>query len=222
MIEYTRRAAIYARVSTDDQTVQSQIEHLTEVAQHRGWQIVAIYKDEGISGAKGRDKRPGLNNLLNDAQRRKYDIVMAWHLDRIGRSTIDVLNNLGNLTSYGVHIYLDKLNIDTTTPTGKFFLTITAGLAELEREMIRERIRLKLTSIQREISRRGKFTTKAGIVRTKLGRPGAGSEKLQEARSLLLQGMGINRVAKQLGLGNQTVAQVKQLIQARPNAVLND
>jgi DNA invertase Pin-like site-specific DNA recombinase len=79
----TKRAAIYVRVSTDKQTVENQIRELTQVAERRGWQIVTQYSDVGISGAKGRDKRPGLDQMLKDAQRRKFDVVMAWAIDRL-------------------------------------------------------------------------------------------------------------------------------------------
>src|SRR5262245_57953247 len=124
MTDKTKKAALYVRVSTDDQTVENQIQALTQVAERRGWEIVAIYKDEGISGAKGRDKRPGLNNLLNDAQRRKFDVVMAWAIDRIGRSLIDLLTTIQHFETCGVDVYLDQQNIDTTTPAGKLMFQI--------------------------------------------------------------------------------------------------
>jgi DNA invertase Pin-like site-specific DNA recombinase len=213
MVEKTKKAAIYARVSTDDQTVQNQVEVLTQVAERRGWVIVAIYKDEGISGAKGREKRPGLNNLLNDAQRRNFDIVMAWAIDRIGRSLIDLLTTIQHLESCGIDLYLDQQNIDTTTPTGKLLYQVTGAFAEFERTMIRQRVKASLNVIKAKIQRKGNFTTKAGIVRAKLGRPGAETDKLEEAKKLLSQGMGINKVAKRLRLGNHTVAQVRKSVQ---------
>lgn len=209
MAERAKRAAIYARVSTDNQTVQNQVEVLTQVAARRGWEVVAIYKDEGISGAKGREKRPGLDNLLNDAQRRGFDIAMAWAIDRIGRSLIDLLTTIQHLEACGIDLYLDQQNIDTTTPTGKLLYQVTGAFAEFERTMIRQRVRASLNVIKSKIERKGNFTTKAGIVRRKLGRPGAQLDKLEEAKALLSQGMGINKVAKQLRLGNCTVAQIK-------------
>ena len=83
-----KRAALYVRVSTDSQTVENQIRELSQVAEHRGWHVVEVYRDAGISGAKGRDQRPGLDAILKDAGRRKFDIVMAWAIDRLGRSLI--------------------------------------------------------------------------------------------------------------------------------------
>jgi DNA invertase Pin-like site-specific DNA recombinase len=84
-----KRAAVYVRGSTDAQTVENQIRELWQVAGRRGWEVVEVYSDAGISGAKGRNGRPGLDSLLKDASRRKFDIVMAWAIDRLGRSLID-------------------------------------------------------------------------------------------------------------------------------------
>src|SRR5262245_45785276 len=119
MMAKPKRAALYARVSTDHQSVENQIRELGEVAKHRGWTMVEIYRDAGISGAKGRDERPGLDAMLKDAGRRKFDIVMAWAIDRLGRSLIDLLGTIEHLEAVGVDLYLDQQNIDTTTPTGK-------------------------------------------------------------------------------------------------------
>ena len=83
-----KRAALYVRVSTDAQTVENQIRELRQVAGRRGWDVVEVYSDAGISGAKGRNGRPGLDSMLKDASRRKFDIVMAWAIDRLGRSLI--------------------------------------------------------------------------------------------------------------------------------------
>jgi DNA invertase Pin-like site-specific DNA recombinase len=116
----TKRAAFYVRVSTDQQTqsVESQTAELRQVAERRGWSVAQIYTGEGISGAKGRDKRPALDALLNDASRRKFDVIMAWAIDRVGRSLIDLLAIIPHLERCGVDLYLDKQNIDTTTPMG--------------------------------------------------------------------------------------------------------
>ena len=92
-----KRAALYVRVSTDAQTVENQISELREVAERRGWQVVEIYKDAGISGAKGRDQPPGLDTMLKAADRRKFDVVMAWAIDRLGRSLIDLFGALSVL-----------------------------------------------------------------------------------------------------------------------------
>ena len=92
-----KRAALYVRVSTDAQTVENQIRELRQLAGRRGWDVVAVYNDVGISGTKGRNGRPGLDSMLNDASRRKFDVVMAWAIDRLGRSLIDLLDTIQHL-----------------------------------------------------------------------------------------------------------------------------
>jgi DNA invertase Pin-like site-specific DNA recombinase len=135
-----KRAAIYVRVSTDHQTVENQIRELRQVAERRGWEVVEVYNDAGISGAKDRKQRPGLDRMLNDAGRRKFDIVMAWAIDRVGRSLIDLLGTIQHLEACGVDLYLDQQNIDTTTPMGKLVFHVTGAFAEFERSMIRQRV----------------------------------------------------------------------------------
>ena len=140
-----------------------------------GWNVVEVYRDTGISGAKGRDQRPGLNALLKDANRRKFDVVMAWAIDRLGRSLIDLLGTIQHLEAVGVDLYLDQQSIDTTTPAGKLLFQLTGAFAEFERSMIRQRVRAGLNVIKEKLARDGKFTSKAGKVRRKLGRPGRGA-----------------------------------------------
>ena len=98
----------------------------TKIADARGWQIVATFSDAGISGAKRREDHPGLNDCLKRAQRRDFDVVMAWAIDRIGRSLIDLLNTIETLKACGVDLYLDQQAIDTTTPSGKLMLRHTS------------------------------------------------------------------------------------------------
>ena len=114
----TKRIAIYARVSTDrNQTVENQLRELHEVAQRQGWVVVAVHTDEGISGAKGRDQRPGFDALLKAIARREVDLVAAWAVDRIGRSLPDLVAFLGDLNAKGVDLYLHQQGLDTSTPT---------------------------------------------------------------------------------------------------------
>jgi DNA invertase Pin-like site-specific DNA recombinase len=110
-----KRAAIYVRVSTDRQTIENQLRELRQIAERRGWEVVHEYHDAGISGAKGREVRPGLDEMLKDAQRRRFDVVMAWAIDRLGRSLIDLLGTIQALEACGVDLYLDQQSIDTTT-----------------------------------------------------------------------------------------------------------
>ena len=142
----TKRAALYVRVSTDRQTVENQITALSKVAEARGWQIVETFSDTGISGAKERKDRPGLDEMRKQAQRGKFDVVMAWAIDRIGRSLVDLLNTIESLKACGVDLYLDQQAIDTTTPSGKLMLQMTGAFAEFERAMIQARMLVGLSN----------------------------------------------------------------------------
>ena len=135
-----KRAAIYVRVSTDKQTIDTQVAALRQIAERRGWEVVEQYSDAGISGAKGRDRRPGLDQMLKDASRRKFDVIMAWAIDRLGRSLIDLLGTIQTLEACGVDLYLDQQAIDTTTPAGKLMFQVCGAFAEFERNMIQQRI----------------------------------------------------------------------------------
>src|SRR5215475_5304240 len=139
-----KRAALYVRVSTDHQSVENQIRDLRHVARRRGWEVVETYKDAGVSGAKARDQRPGLDALLKDASRGKFDVVLCWAIDRLGRSLIDLLGTIQHLEACKVDLYLDQQSIDTTTPMGKLVFQVTGAFAEFERSMIRQRVRAGL------------------------------------------------------------------------------
>jgi len=191
-----RRAALYMRVSTDNQTIENQARELTQIAERRGWFVKEIYKDVGISGSKGRDERPGLDGMLQDAKRRKFDVVMAWSIDRLGRSLIDLLHTINELEACGVGLYLETQAIDTTTPSGKLLFAVTGAFAEFERSMIRQRVKLGLKRARAQ----GK----------KLGRPKVSSDVERKVeRELRRSGSGILKVAKKLGVGTSTVARIK-------------
>jgi DNA invertase Pin-like site-specific DNA recombinase len=179
MANKTKRAAIYLRVSTSGQTVENQRRELEQVAQRRGWSVVEVYQDEGISGAKGRDKRPGFDRMLKDASRRKFDVVMAWAIDRLGRSLVDLLDTIAHLQAVGADLYLDQQNIDTTTPAGKLLFQITGAFAEFERSMIRQRINAGLARARAQGKR--------------LGRPSLAADKEASVRALLASGTGKGR-----------------------------
>src|SRR5215813_1486667 len=157
-----RRVALYLRVSTDKQTVENQEIQLRQIAERRGWEVVEIYNDAGISGAKGRKDRPGLDQMLNDASRRKFDVVMAWAIDRLGRSLVDLLGTIQHLEAVGVDLYLDQQAIDTTTPAGKLMFQVCGAFAEFERSMIRQRVHAGLKRAKDQIKRQGHFVTKHG------------------------------------------------------------
>jgi DNA invertase Pin-like site-specific DNA recombinase len=191
-----KRAAIYVRVSTDKQTVENQVRELRQIAERRGWEVVEQYSDAGISGSKGRDERPGLDAMLKDAQRRRFDIVMAWAIDRLGRSLIDLLGTIEALQACGCDLYLDQQSIDTTTPAGRLMFQVTGAFAEFERSMIRQRINAGL-----------KRAVEAGKT---LGRPRISGKVEKRIQEQLRTGKGINKVARETGVGTGTVQRVAQ------------
>ena len=128
-----KRVALYVRVSTDHQSVKNQEIELQAVAERHGWQVVSVYRDQGISGAKGRDKRPGLDKLLQAVARKEFDLVAAWSVDRLGRSLIDLVGILQEFHAKHVDLYLHQQGIDTTTPAGKAMFQMMGVFAEFER-----------------------------------------------------------------------------------------
>jgi DNA invertase Pin-like site-specific DNA recombinase len=189
-----KKAAIYVRVSTDKQTVENQLRELRQIAERRGWSVVQEYHDAGISGSKGREARPGLDEMLKDAQRRRFDVVMAWAIDRLGRSLIDLLGTIQTLEACGVDLYLDQQAIDTTAPAGKLMFQITGAFAEFERSMIRQRVR---AGLKRAVARG-----------STLGRPKIAPELEKRIQGQLRAGKGILATAKELGVGTGTVHRI--------------
>jgi DNA invertase Pin-like site-specific DNA recombinase len=196
MAQRKRDAALYVRVSTDGQTVENQLRELRHIAERRGWTVTEVYTDHGISGAKGRDQRPGLDQLLRDANRRKFDVVMAWAIDRLGRSLIDLLATISHLESCGVDLFLEQQSIDTTTPAGKLMFQVCGAFAEFERSMIRQRVRLGLK--------------RAVAEGRQLGRPKIDRAIERRVQRELAKGTGIIATARKLGLGTGTVHRIKQ------------
>ncbi|MGI4798919.1 MAG: recombinase family protein, partial [Janthinobacterium lividum] len=135
------RAAIYLRVSTGNQTVENQRRELEAAAEARGWQIVAAYADEGISGAKGRDGRPQLDLMLKDAVRRRFEVVMVWSVDRLGRSLPDLIASMQELRGARVDMFILQQGLDTTTPAGRAMFQMLGTFSEFERAMIQERVK---------------------------------------------------------------------------------
>ena len=188
------RVAIYVRVSTSDQTTENQVRELTEWADRAGHEVVTIYDDNGVSGAKGREYRKEFDKLLKGAVRREFDLVAAWSVDRLGRSLQDLIGFLQELHGAGVDLYLHQQALDTTTPGGKAMFQMMGVFAEFERSMISERV-------------------KAGLARTKakgttLGRPKVSMEREAQILELRDQGKGMLAIGKELGIGTSTVQRV--------------
>jgi DNA invertase Pin-like site-specific DNA recombinase len=193
-----KRAVLYLRVSTLDQTTANQERELREVASRIGCEITKIYKDHGISGAKGRDKRPAFDALCRDATHRRFDLVMAWSVDRLGRSLQDLVCFLSDLHSLGIDLFLHQQGLDTTTPSGKAMFQMLGVFAEFERAMIQERVR-------------------AGLARAKaegrqLGRPKI-ADKIERAIQAALKKknrQGLRKIASTVGVGVGTVQRISR------------
>src|SRR5215469_5510861 len=151
-----RRAVVYLRVSTIDQTTANQERELREIAGRMGCEIVRVYKDHGISGTRGRDKRPAFDKLCRNAARREFDVVMAWSVDRLGRSLQDLVGFLSELHALKIDLFLRQQGLDTTTPAGKAMFQMMGVFAEFERAMIQERVRAGLARARGEGKRLGR------------------------------------------------------------------
>ena len=189
-----KTAAIYARVSTNGQTTDNQVRELRKVARRHGWKISAEYIDHGISGSKGRDKRPELDKLLKTANRREFDIIMAWSVDRLGRSLQHLVGFLDEIHAKGVDLYLHQQNIDTSIPSGKAMFQMAGVFAEFERSMIQERVRAGLERAREQ----GKV----------LGRPKVSTRIETLIRQKRGKGMGILKIAREVGVGTSVVQRV--------------
>ena len=195
-----KRAVLYLRVSTLDQTTANQERELRQVAERAGWQIVHVYKDHGISGAKGRDRRPAFDALHKAAVRREFDVVMAWNVDRLGRSLQDLVGFLAQLHAAGVDLFLHQQGLDTTTPGGKAMFQMLGVFAEFERSIIQERVR---AGLRRAVSE-GK----------QLGRPRIAPD-LERRISAALKarretGDSVRKIAARFGVDPSTVQRISR------------
>ncbi len=196
------RAAIYLRVSISEQTVENQQRELEAAAAARGWSVVAVYADEGISGAKGRDKRPQLDLMLKDVVRRRFDVVMVWAVDRLGRSLPDLMGSMQELHSAKVDLFMLQQGIDTTTPGGRAMFGMLGVFAEFERSMIQARVNAGLD--------------RARAKGVKLGRRPIAPKVEAAIRARLAAGTGMLKIAAELGVGSGTVQRVKRETAATP------
>lgn len=191
-----KRVALYLRVSTDTQTVENQKRELQAVAERLGWTVIETLADEGISGAKGRDKRPGYDRLMQMVTRREIDMIATWSVDRLGRSLQHLVAFLGEINDRGVDLYLHTQGLDTSTPAGRAMFSMLSVFSEFERSILRERIM-------------------AGLARSKAqgkrsGRPPLDQDKADRIKRELSKGTSINAAAKKLKVGVATVHRIKQ------------
>lgn len=189
-----KQVALYARVSTDGQTTENQLQELRKVAKRNGWHIAQEFVDHGISGAKGRDQRPSFDEMLKAVTRKEVEVVMSWSVDRLGRSLQHLIGFLDELHSKKVDLYLHQQGIDTGTPAGKMLFQLLGVFAEFERSMIRERINAGLARAKAQ----GK----------KLGRPRVSLTVENKIKKLRSTGKGIRKIASELRVGVSTVMRV--------------
>jgi DNA invertase Pin-like site-specific DNA recombinase len=186
-----KKAAIYARVSTPEQHIETQLYDLRKLAAQRGFEVTREYCDQGISGSKAR--RPGLDSMMNDARRGEFSIVLVAAFDRIARSTKNFLEIIDELTSVDVTFLSARECIDSSGPMGRMFLTMVGSIAELERSLIVERV-------------------KAGMRRARLDGKRLGRAPLSVDRIALvrdrLAGMSLTDVAKKYRISRASVVRV--------------
>jgi DNA invertase Pin-like site-specific DNA recombinase len=199
------KVGIYGRVSTEEQSPANQIDAVSEVGQRLGWQIVEVFVDQGISGAKAR--RPGLDRLLQGVHRRDFDLVATWSIDRLSRSLPDLLALLGELHAKGVGLYVHQQGLDTTTPAGRTMFQVMGVFAEFERAMLIDRVKAGLA--------------RARAAGKRLGRPRLPDDVIDRIRQELQAGNGIHSTAKRLGVGVGSVQRVKAELRASlPNQMI--
>lgn len=188
------RAVIYTRISTKQQSTELQLKPLQELVKRSGYELVDTLEDIGVSGSKLGSKRTGMGKLLKMVNRREVDVVCVYSVDRIGRKLTDVLNTAQELNDKGVGLIIYKNGIDTTTTHGKHLLSFFALIAEMELDFIKARIKDSL-----EVAKsKGK----------QIGRSKISKEKISQIIDLRKSGMGMNRIAKNLSVGNSQVQRV--------------
>jgi DNA invertase Pin-like site-specific DNA recombinase len=195
MVRKRKRVAVYARVSTDGQTVANQRRELEAAAERHGWEVVEVFEDKGISGAKGRKDRPAMKRMMEGVARREFDLVAAWSVDRLGRSLQDLIGFLEELRAKRVDLYLHQQGLDTTTPAGEALFGMLGVFAQFERAMIRERVNAGLARAKAE----GKT----------LGRPQEVADKKRAAvLTARAKGHSFGAIAKGLDMPRSTVAYI--------------
>lgn len=194
-----KRVGLYLRVSTQEQTVENQRQDLMRVAEQRGWQIIGEYVDHGVSGAKGRDKRPAFDRLTKDAAHGKLDMVAAWSIDRLGRNLGHLVQFTDELRQQGVGLYLHQQQVDTSTAAGTAFLQMAGVFAQFDRSIIIERINAGLARARAQGKRLGRPTSVT-----------AATEK--QIRQLRAKKWGKLRIGRELRCGTSTVQRVLRAV----------
>ena len=189
------RCVIYSRVSTNDQTVDNQINILREVAEKKGLEIVKEISDEGISGAKGRDARKGFDELIKGAVRKDFDVILVWDVSRLGRSLKHLVSFLDDIHSANCDLYIHQNGLDTQTSSGRMMFQMIGIFAEFERSMIRERViagQQRAKSEGKHIGRKSNLTE--GVINA--------------VKQLRANNVPIKRIAKDMHIGVGTVYKI--------------
>lgn len=194
--KFTKSVALYLRVSTTDQHAVNQERDLRALADRAGWRIVAVYKDEGISGAKGRHQRPQFDAMCKAATRREFDMVASWAVDRLSRSVQDLSTFMNEMRALGIDVFLMKQGVDTSTPSGRMVANVFASIGEWEREMIIDRVKSGMARAKAQGKRLGKAATDPA--------------RLEQLKAELAKGTGLVKAAKLCGVGTYTAQKVKK------------
>lgn len=186
------KVVLYLRVSDKSQNPDNQRFELMEVARRNGWTVINEYCDHGISGAKGRDKRPAFDEMIKSGLRKEYDLVMFWAVDRASRNLTDLVQMMDDFSAKNVGMYFHQQSIDSTTPSGRAMLQMAGVFAQFERSMLKERILAAHNRARAE----GKT----------IGRPSMLNDGIvASVKFMREQGLGIKRISKELGIGVGTV-----------------
>jgi DNA invertase Pin-like site-specific DNA recombinase len=187
-----RKVAIYVRVSTDEQKTDLQLRDLREYVSRRGYEVFRIYEDV-VSGAA--TERPALTRLMDDARKRKFDIVLVWKFDRFARSLKMLVDSLALFQELGIDFISYKENIDTTTSMGRLIFHINSAYAEFERDIIRDRVK---AGVRAKREKTGRW-----------GRTALDPARQRQIKALIAAGSSIRKAAKELGLSTRTVRKYK-------------
>ena len=193
-----KKVCLYCRVSTTHQTSENQLRELRAVAERMGYEIVSEFIDNGISGAKSRKDRPALDEMMKLATQRKFEVVMCWSIDRLGRSLQHLVEILNELQAMKIDLFFMQQGMDTTTPSGRMIFSVFGAIGEFERNLIRERV---IAGQQR-----------AKASGTHIGRPTKMNDGMRSAIQAMHQnGMSIRQIAKSCQVGIGTIYSALQI-----------
>jgi DNA invertase Pin-like site-specific DNA recombinase len=189
------KVAVYGRVSTLGQTSENQTLILNEIINRNGWDLIDTYIDDGISGSKGRDKRPEFDRMCKDMIRRKFNRILVWDISRLGRSLQHLVEFLNDVQSVDCNLYIHQSGLDTSTPSGRMMFQMVGVFSEFERSMISERVKLGL---QRVVSKGGT-----------LGRRKTVTDNMKShIMELRKEGLSLSEIATYVGISKMSVHRV--------------